>query len=123
MKSLKIQLLLVLAIVGSLFISAFRTEPLKPQIKVDKKAGFLPLLVKFSCNEQSPDEIFFWDFGTGNSSLGRIATELYTKPGIYQVKVVVRSGHEMAVDSVNIEVLSNNELINNIAKHRLAQAE
>src|SRR3954471_23553836 len=121
MKTLQTRIILLLVIVASLFISAFVSVKPKPQIKVDKKLGYLPFLVKFSCNEESKDEIFLWDFADGNSSLGRIATNLYTKPGKYLVKVVVRSGHEMAVDSVNIQVLPNNELINNMARQHVAQ--
>jgi PKD repeat protein len=123
MKTLKTQFALLLLLATTFCISAFISVKPAPQIKVDKKVGFLPLLVKFSCNQESPDEIFLWDFADGSTSLGRIATNLYTKPGIYKVKVVVRSGQEMAVDSVNIEVLANNELVNNMAKQRLAQGE
>ena len=123
MKSLQVQICFVLVIVSSFVLSAFVTVKPQPHIKVDKKVGFLPLLVKFSCNEESPDEIFLWDFADGSTSLGRIATNLYSKPGLYKVKVVVRSGSEMAVDSVNIEVLANNELVNNMARQRASNAE
>ena len=116
MDALKTRILLVTGIAIGFSISVFSGEKPKPKITVDKKVGFLPLLVKFSCNQEADNEIFLWDFGNGNSSLGRIAADVYSNPGIYQVKVVVRCGSEWAVDSVNIEVLSNRELVHNMAK-------
>lgn len=123
MKTFKLQLFLFTLITASFIFCAFAGDEMKPKIKVDKKVGFLPFMVAVSCNQETPDEIFIWDFGNGNTALGRAATTLYSNPGTYKIKLVIHNGSQISVDSVNIQVLPNKELINNMAKLRAVAAK
>mgnify|MGYP001547606909 CR=1 FL=1 len=123
MKTVKLQLFLLTLITASFVLCAFAGDEMKPMIKVDKKVGFIPFMVAVSCNQETPDEIFTWDFGNGSTALGRVATTLYSNPGTYKVKLVARNGSQISVDSVEIQVLPNKELINNMAKLRAAAAK
>ncbi|HEY3484993.1 MAG TPA: Ig-like domain-containing protein, partial [Ilumatobacteraceae bacterium] len=49
-------------------------------------------------------ESYQWDFGDGESGVGRNPQHIYTTPGIYAVTLTVRSGDEEATDTLTVDV-------------------
>ena len=49
-------------------------------------------------------ESFTWDFGDGQTAVGRNVANIYTAPGIYTATLTIRSAGETAVDTVTVDV-------------------
>jgi PKD repeat protein len=99
-------------------LNSIGAEKVKAKIEANKKTGFLPLAVRFSCPEQSPDVAYYWDFGNGNTSMDRNPQSMFVNPGKFNVKLVVRNRFEVDSAAFTVDVLPNNELINNLMKMR-----
>lgn len=54
------------------------------------KEGCSPLTVQFTPKEISDTVIYSWDFGDGRFSTGRCPAHSYSKPGIYNVLLMVK---------------------------------
>lgn len=110
--------LLLSAAALCLSLNSYGAENVKAKIEANKQSGFLPLNVRFVCPEQSPDVVYFWDFGNGNTSFDRTPQNMFVNPGTYKVKLVVKNRFETDSSSVTIDVLPNNDLINHLGKVR-----
>jgi len=84
---------------------------------VNKTSGTAPLTVKFTDQSTNNPTSVRWYFGDGTDSSTRNATHTYTKPGMYNVKLVASnsagSGSQLKTYFINVEDVTSHKPIAN----------
>ncbi|MES2780656.1 MAG: T9SS type B sorting domain-containing protein, partial [Bacteroidota bacterium] len=78
----------------------------RPEINATALAGCIPLKITFSGNQALPGYTYIWDFGNGNFSTNVNPEYVYTKPGVFNIKVQV-SNSNGCKDSASTSVVAN----------------
>ncbi len=81
--------------------------PTKLEITADKTSGTAPLKVSFALKNPPSEGTYMWDLGNWIFAFGENPTYTFANPGVYDVKLRVRSGGSMTVSnsSVTVKVL------------------